>query len=607
MLVALVAAFAACVPCPHRDLRAQGSQADPPVGVTVVIAHVGQGDGMIVRAPNGTVHVIDAGPNGEGTATMLPAIAALQPTGYGFTFLSHFHDDHQGGLDEVLAALPFQFAFDRGNVNRPSNTGVNNYLAAAGARRALIALGGIYQLGGGATMRCIALNGSVLGGAFVNPTVSAQEENSRSIVLRLDYGDFSMWFGGDLTGGDSSTADVESPASLACGDVDVYKLNHHGSNTSTNQNLVTHLQPELAVVSCGAGNMYGHPTPTIVNRLNQAAAARALLSTTTGSANTIGFGVAGAIRIDSDGRRYRATAASGDFLDFFCDEAPTPALAAGDVRISEVHRDPSIVPDTNGEYVEVVNIGARPLGLRGLRISDNASTITLASNLMLVPGRALLLQVDGAPSRNGGQPLGLSLPFATVALSNSADTVTLQHNTTTIDSLAYASSFPGGAGIASERRNLLAPHSSGGTYNYAAAPLTFGAGDRGSPGRGNDTDTTVHPVHIAATVAPDRFTVHGTALDLPNHFSVLLLANSDVPGTPFGSVVIPLAFDALFLASLGAPGFLSLVPPLGYRSVDVMLPQPNPLTGVQLFAAHVVLDINLAVPGLSGSVSFVLP
>ncbi len=602
MLVALVAAFAACVPCPP-----QGSQADPPVGVTVMIANVGQGDGMIVRAPNGTVHVIDAGPNGEGTASMLPAIAALQPAGYGYTFLSHFHDDHQGGLDEVLAALPFQFAFDRGDVNRPSNSGVNNYLAAAGARRALIALGGIYQLGGGATLRCIALNGNILGGAFVDPTQSAQEENSRSLVLRLDYGDFSMWFGGDLTGGSSSTADVESPASLACGDVDVYKLNHHGSNTSTNLNLVANLSPELAVVSCGAGNSFGHPTPTIVNRLNQATAARALLSTTAGSANTIGFSVAGAIRIDSDGRRYRATAQSGDFLDFFCDESVTPALAAGDVRIAEVHRDPNVVPDTNGEYVEVVNIGARPLGLRGLRIADNASTITLATNLMLVPGRALLLQVDGAASRNGGQPLGLALPFATMALSNSSDNVTLQHGTTTIDSLVYTSSLPGGAGIACERRNLLAPHSSGTTWNYAAAPLPFGAGDRGSPGRRNDSDTTVHGVQIAVTTAPDRFTVHGSALGLPNHFSVLLLANGNVPGTPFGSVVIPLAFDALFQASLLAPGFLWLVPPLGYRSVDVLLPQPNPLTGVTLFAAHVVLDINLAVPGLSGSVSFQLP
>ena len=60
-------------------------------------------------------------------------------------------------------------------------------------------------------------------------------------------------------------------------------------------------------------------------------------------------------------------------------------------------------------------------------------------------------------------------------------------------------------------------------------------------------------------------------------------------------------------ASLGAPGFVALMPPLGYRSVDVMIPQPNPVAGIPLYAAHVVLDWTLAVPGLSSATTFVLP
>ncbi|MGB3969788.1 MAG: MBL fold metallo-hydrolase [Planctomycetota bacterium] len=584
---------------------AQGSQADAPVGVAVVMVAVGQGDGLLVKAPDGTVHVVDAGPNGQGTAVMLPAIAALQPSGYGFTFMSHFHIDHMGGLDEVLNALPFQFAYDRGDVNRPSNGDVTNYLNAAGARRQLITLGAVYQLGGGATIRCIAYNGNVVGGASVNPVGTAQEENSRSVVLKLEYGQFAMWFGGDLTGGASSTADVETPASLACGDVDVYKCNHHGSNTSTSLNLIANLQPELAVVSCGQGNSFGHPTSQTVNRINQAVAARILLSTTTGSASTIGFGVTGTLRIDSDGRRYRATAANGDFLDFFCDEVSTPVLAAGDVRVSEVHRNPAFVPDTNGEYVEVVNIGSKPVGLRGLRLSDNAATVTLASNFMAVPGRPLLFQVDAAPTRNGGLPLGVPLPFGSVALADTADNATLQAGAaTTVDSVTWASGWPGGSGIACERVDLFGSQISG---NWAPAPNPFGVGDRGSPGRGNDGDSTVHQVQIGVSTAADRFTLHGTALDHGNLLSVLLLAYANTPGTPFANAVIPLAFDSLFAASLGAPGFIALMPLPGYRSVDVVLPQPNPVAGIPLFAAHVVLDFALTVPGLSGAISFVLP
>ncbi|HEX6812385.1 MAG TPA: MBL fold metallo-hydrolase [Planctomycetota bacterium] len=582
----------------------QGGEAEQPIGLTVVIVDVGQGDGIVVRAPDGQVHVIDAGPNGLGTAAVLPAIGALQPASFGFTFLSHFHDDHQGGLDEVLIALPFQFAYDRGDVNRPSNTGVNNYLAAAGTRRRTATLGTIYQLGGGATLRCIALNGNVLGGAFVDPTASSQEENSRSIALRLDYGQFSMWFGGDLTGGGSSTANVESPASLSCGDVDVYKVGHHGSSTSTNVDLVARLAPELAVVSCGAGNPYGHPTTTIVNRLNQAAASRTLLSTTTGSAATIGFGVAGRIRIDTDGTRYRATAQNGDCLDFYCDEVQTPALAAGSVRISEVHRNPSIVPDTNGEYVEVINTGSRPHGLRGLRLSSSTATVTIASNFQLVPGRPMLFQVDGAPSRNGGQPLGACLPFSSLSLADTSGSLVLQQNTTTVDSLSWASGFPGGSGIAAERRDLHAPHSAA---NYAAAVAVFGAGDRGSPGRRNDADATTHAVQIGVTTAPSRFTLHGSALDHGYFISLIGLAYGSSPGIPWNGALIPLNFDPLFQAALGAPSGIALMPVLGYRSLTVQVPVPNPVAGIPLFAAHVVLDYSLAVPGLSPAISFVLP
>lgn len=582
----------------------QGGEADAPVGLAVVVVDVGQGDGIVVRAPDGTVHVIDAGPNGMGTAAMLPVINALQPTGYGFTFLSHFHDDHQGGLDELLNALPFTTAYDRGDVNRPTTTSTNNYLAAAGGRRVTVTVGAIYQLGGGATVQCIAANGSVAGGAFVDPTASAQEENSRSVALRLSYGQFSMWLGGDLTGGASSTADVESPATLACGDVDVYKLNHHGSNTSTNLNLVARLQPELAVVSCGTGNSFGHPTSTIVNRLNQAAAARMLLSTTTGSASTIGFGVAADIRIDTDGNRYRATAENGDFLDFYCDEVVLPTLAAGSVRISEVHRNPNLVADTNGEYIEVMNIGSRPVSLRGLQLSDNAATVTMASNFALLPGRPMIFQVDGAPSRNGGLPMGMTLPFGTLALADTTDSVTLQHSAVIVDSLAYASGFPGGAGVAAERRDLFAAN---GAANFAPATSAFGLGELGSPGRRNDADTTLHPTQFDVTTTPGVCTLHATSIGLGTTWSLMVLATGNT-GFPFLNAVVPVDPDGLFFAALGAPGALALHPAEGYRTWQFGISPPNPLAGLQLYGAHLVFDLGfMSIPGVSAAIPFVLP
>jgi hypothetical protein len=71
--------------------------------------------------------------------------------------------------------------------------------------------------------------------------------------------------------------------------------------------------------------------------------------------------------------------------------------------------------------------------------------------------------------------------------------------------------------------------------------------------------------------------------------------------------LIPLNFDPLFQAALGAPLVLAIMPVLGYRSLTVQIPVPNPVAGIPLFAAHVVLDYALAVPGLSPAISFILP
>ena len=60
-------------------------------------------------------------------------------------------------------------------------------------------------------------------------------------------------------------------------------------------------------------------------------------------------------------------------------------------------------------------------------------------------------------------------------------------------------------------------------------------------------------------------------------------------------------------ASLTVPGFVTLMPAGGYRSLDVAIPQPNPVAGLPFFAAHVILDFSFQVPGVSPAVPFVLP
>ena len=597
----LLTAFSA--PPSGTTLAPQGEQ-DRPVGLTLVMVDVGQGDGLVVRAPDGTIHCVDAGPDGVGVSAMLPTIDSLQPLSYGFAFLTHYHTDHHGGMDEVLQR-PFQLVYDRGDVRRPTNQTTQAYVNAAGVRRRTMGLGQVVNLGGGAQMRCVAVNGQVVGGGGQDPTGATQEENARSLTLRLDYRDFSLWIAGDLTGGGNGTPDIESAAALSCGDVDVYKVNHHGSNTSTNNNLVTRLQPELALVSAGVGNPFGHPTTGTTNRLAQGAALRTMLSTTRGSTNLVGFAAVGNLRIDTDGRRYRATAQNGDFLDFYVDEVPMAPLAGGDVKITEIQRNPAAVSDFNGEYVEIQAVGSRPIGLMGMQISDNGSTVTLSSNLMLIPGRPLLLQRDGNTNRNGGQPLGVPLPFSSLVLADTNDTVNVARSGITLDQVSYTSGFPGGSGVAAERRDLYGASSAA---NFGPAPQTYGAGDRGSPGVTNALDSSAHPVLIDVEVTPEELILRATALSHAGKVSAMGVAYGTSPGTPMFGAVLPLNFDSLLQLFLRVPGMLSQMPAGGYRSLHIPLPPSNPLQGVQVFAAHAILDDQLfVVPGVSPPLAFTFP
>lgn len=584
LCLALVASLPAQFPA--------GDESEPQ-GLTIVIVDVGQGSGMIVKAPDGTVHLIDAGNDGQGNAIIAPLLRSLAPTAYGATFLTHYHLDHAGGLDEVLtnATLPFQLCYDRGDT-AASGTAYTTYRNAAGSRRRTPALGQIIQLGGGATLRVLAHNGNVVGGASVPVAGQNQEENARSLAMRIDYGRFSMWVAGDLTGGGSSTPAVEGPAALACGDVDVYLCDHHGSVTSTSPTLWARLSPDLAISSNGTDNSYGHPHNETMALVNAAARCVPMINTTVG-ARKFGYGVSkGHVTISTDGERYRVRTPTIGFLDFFVDETTGRTPAPGDLVISEFHRDPAVVADSSGEYVEVTNVSGEPLSLAGLRMATTSGVVAFASHMALYPGRAVVFMADGDDSRNGGLPIGVTWPTSSLALGNSGGNIDLRNGTTTVDSVVYTAGFPGGTGIASERRDLLAP---GTAANFMGALLAYGGGDRGSPARRNLLDNTRAPGRVVVEVTPSTLTLRASAISDGGSFSVAAIAFGNA-GFPFLNGVIPLDADMLFLTSVNLPGFVAILPSEGYRSVTLSMPNPNPLAGLPAFAAHVAID--LAAPSL---------
>ena len=95
--------------------------------------------------------------------------------------------------------------------------------------------------------------------------LTAKEEkenlNLSSIVIRMTYGEQSFLFMGD--------AETKNEEARSWPQTNVLKVGHHGSNTSSSQSFLDQVKPQIAVISVGKGNKYGHPKQVILDRLNK--------------------------------------------------------------------------------------------------------------------------------------------------------------------------------------------------------------------------------------------------------------------------------------------------------------------------------------------------
>lgn len=96
----------------------------------------------------------------------------------------------------------------------------------------------------------------------LNPSIS-NLENDDSLVLYFEMNNIKYLFMGD------ASIDVEEKIIKNNNlDIDVLKIGHHGSNTSTSEELLRHITPKIGVISCGRNNYYNHPSSEVLNRLN---------------------------------------------------------------------------------------------------------------------------------------------------------------------------------------------------------------------------------------------------------------------------------------------------------------------------------------------------
>jgi beta-lactamase superfamily II metal-dependent hydrolase len=224
------------------------------------VINVGQGDSFLIVSPSGKKVLIDAGNTGRGAGFVLPYLQSQNISSLDYIVATHFHSDHIGGLDEVVNGLGgsthiLSATFDRGGGY--DSGAFRDYLKSIGDKRKMISPGQTIDLGDDVKMECIASNGEIPSGKVYSGT----DENALSVVLLLRYRTFDMYLGGD------SNSAIEPSLVPYAGDVDVYKVSHHGSATSSTQQLCDCLKPEVSVIAVGNGNTYGHPNSGTVSRL----------------------------------------------------------------------------------------------------------------------------------------------------------------------------------------------------------------------------------------------------------------------------------------------------------------------------------------------------
>ncbi|HET6379591.1 MAG TPA: MBL fold metallo-hydrolase, partial [candidate division Zixibacteria bacterium] len=221
---------------------------------------VGQGDALLVVAPSGAVAMIDGGPDPDLAMRRLGEVLPFWQRRIDLLVLTHPHEDHIAGLLPALERYQVRTVLEAGIAHDNPSYPRFRRLAAAepGALVRLARAGAVLELDPDTRL-------TVLYPSESDATAPLPEGdiNNASVVLLLEHGGFRALL----------TGDAEAPVEHALlargliGPVDVLKVGHHGSDSSSTPDLLAAARPRIALISAGVGNEYGHPHAVTLEHL----------------------------------------------------------------------------------------------------------------------------------------------------------------------------------------------------------------------------------------------------------------------------------------------------------------------------------------------------
>lgn len=274
-----------------NDTSTLNGPANPDSNFSVYYLDVGQGDCSIVKS-NDAVMMIDTSTDNH-AVDIQEALLSLSIEKIDYLVITHQHDDHMGSAKAIIDK------YEVSNIIMPKLSEIN-MVTTSSYENLLKSI---------ANNKVNAIPATVgdsfkLGEAIVqifSPSQQDEDLNNMSVVLKVTYGETSFIFQGDAEKSIEKQL-LNSDFDLSA---DVIKLGHHGSNTSSTDKYLKAVNPQYAIISCGADNSYGHPHDEVIDRLKK---------------NDIDFFVTaltGDITVTSDGKNINVSTQNKEWLPIY--------------------------------------------------------------------------------------------------------------------------------------------------------------------------------------------------------------------------------------------------------------------------------------------------
>jgi competence protein ComEC len=227
----------------------------------VAVLNIGQGDSIYIEGPTGVQILVDAGPNDGSVLRELPKVMPLFDHSLDAVVATHPDADHIGGFIDVLKRYDVGKFVEPGIIDTTATyKTLEQEVIDGNIPRYVARRGMVLDLGGGAQLRVLYPD--------LDVTHYTNRTNDGSIVAHLVYGKTSVLLTADapiaVEDHLMSISTTTGPDSLQSG---ILKVGHHGSQYSTSDAFVAAAHPQVALISVGAKNKYGHPTQRVLDTL----------------------------------------------------------------------------------------------------------------------------------------------------------------------------------------------------------------------------------------------------------------------------------------------------------------------------------------------------